>query len=141
MILVDSTVWIDLLRKKEGQHIERLKELLIFHNAAIAPVIFQEILQGGKSPEDFTRLRDYFITLPFLYSFDSVLTYEKAGELYARCRWKGITPRSPHDCLIAQIAIEHDVPLLHDDRDFLAIASIDPKLQIDPCSLAYRCRN
>lgn len=134
MILVDSTVWIDLLRKKEGQHVERLKELLAFHNAAIAPVIFQEILQGAKSPEDFARLRDYFITLPFLNSFDPVLTYEKAGELFARCRWKGITPRSPHDCLIAQIAIEHEVALLHDDRDFLAISSIEPKLQIDPSS-------
>lgn len=137
MILVDSTVWIDLLRKKEGRHVERLKELLEFHNAAIAPVIFQEILQGARTPEDFVSLRDYFITLPFLNSFDPVLTYEKAGELYARCRWKGITPRSPHDCLIAQIAIEHEVPLLHDDRDFSAIASIELKLRIDSCSGPY----
>ena len=37
-------------------------------------------------------------------------------------------------CLIAQIAIEHEIPLLHDDRDFLAISGIEPKLQIDPSS-------
>ncbi len=30
--------------------------------------------------------------------------------------------RGTLDCVIAQIAIEHGVPLLHDDRDYDAIA-------------------
>jgi predicted nucleic acid-binding protein len=55
-------------------------------------------------------------------------TYADAGSLYARCRWRGYTPRSPHDCLIAQLAIEHRAPLLHDDRDFEPIAQIEPRL-------------
>jgi len=52
--------------------------------------------------------------------------------LYARCRWKGITPRSPHDCLIAQLAIENDVELLQDDRDFRLIARVEPALRLCP---------
>ncbi len=50
--------------------------------------------------------------------------------LYARCRWKGITPRSPHDSLIAQLAIEHRPPLLQDDRDFKQIARVEPALTL-----------
>lgn len=51
-----------------------------------------------------------------------------AAHLYARCRWAGITPRSVNDCLIATHAIFSGVPLLHHDRDFDLIASIEPKL-------------
>lgn len=58
-----------------------------------------------------------------------VLTYVEAARMYARCRWAGITPRTSIDCLIAQIAIEHDVPLYHDDRDFELIARVAPKLR------------
>ena len=53
-----------------------------------------------------------------------------AALLYARCRWQGITIRSPNNCLIAACAIESDMPLLHADRDFLTLASIDKRLQL-----------
>jgi predicted nucleic acid-binding protein len=131
VILVDSSVWIDLLRKKTTPQTRRLRDLLNGNRAAIAPVIYQEILQGASSPESFATLRDYFGTLPLLVSQYPIMTYENAGKLYARCRWQGITPRSPHDCLIAQIAIEHRVPLLHDDKDLKAIAGIEPDLRLD----------
>ena len=37
-------------------------------------------------------------------------------------------PRSGNDCLIACCAIEAGQPLLHEDRDFLSIAEIEPTL-------------
>ena len=40
------------------------------------------------------------------------------------CRKKGLTIRSTIDCLIAQIAIEHDLLLLQNDKDFVHMASI-----------------
>jgi len=46
----------------------------------------------------------------------------EAARLYFVCRRKGVTVRSTIDCLIAAIAIEHKALLLHDDRDFDAIA-------------------
>ncbi len=55
-----------------------------------------------------------------------------AGTLYARCRWHGITPRRPHDCLIAQHALEAGVPLLQADRDFARLAQVEPALQLLP---------
>lgn len=78
------------------------------------------------------RLRDHFDELPSLAPPDVMATHGAAAELYARCRWQGVTPRSPHDCLIAQTAIEHGVRLLHDDRDFAAIARVEPKLKLHP---------
>ena len=95
-------------------------------SACIAPVILQELLQGARSAEQLSLLRSRFSSLPMLSP--SIETYAEAGALYARCRWAGITPRSPHDCLIAQLAIEHGVSLLHDDRDFERIRDAEPAL-------------
>jgi len=39
---------------------------------------------------------------------------------------KGLTVRSTVDLLIAQTAIEHNAILLHNDRDFEAIATVSP---------------
>ncbi len=132
VILVDSSVWIDLLRNVQTPQTHALRELLPRREAALAPVIYQEILQGAASPERFAKLKRYFCTLPFLNPAHPVETWEAAAELYMRCRQRGFTPRSPHDCLVARIALEHEVPLLHDDRDFESIAEVEPRLQLFP---------
>lgn len=130
MVLVDSSVWIDLLRARTTPQTSALHELLQANKAALVPVIYQEILQGAASMEHLVTLRAYFSTLPFFLPGHPIKTYEKAAELFVRCRRRGYTPRSPHDCLVACIAIEQNVPLLHDDRDFESIASVDPKLKL-----------
>jgi predicted nucleic acid-binding protein len=130
VVLVDTTVWIDLLRGRTGAPILLLKRLLQAGEAAIAPVILQELLQGASSPKNFERLRKHFSALPLLEPKPAGATHVAAAALYARSRWRGFTPRSPHDCLIAQLAIEHGVPLLHDDRDFEALARVEPKLRL-----------
>ena len=47
---------------------------------------------------------------------------ERAGDLYRRCRARGSTIRSLLDCLIAAVAIRVDAAVLHEDRDFDALA-------------------
>ncbi|MBU6417651.1 MAG: hypothetical protein KJS83_10840, partial [Xanthomonadaceae bacterium] len=69
-------------------------------------------------------------TLPTLHVASPRRLHEAAAKLYARCRWAGITPRNGHDCVIAQTAIEHEVMLLASDRDFDAIASVEPRLHL-----------
>ena len=129
MVLVDTTVWVDLLRDRVTAPVSVLKRLLQAGEAATAPVILQELLQGASNPENFKRLRKHFVALPLLEPRTQVATHVAAAALYARCRWHGLTPRSPHECLIAQLAIEHGVPLLHDDRDFESLARVEPKLK------------
>lgn len=132
VVLVDSSVWIDLLRGRDTPQVAALRGLLEDDAAALAPVIYQEILQGAASPEGYARLREYFGTLPFLLPVHPIETYAAAAELYVACRRQGMTPRSPHDCLVARIASEHGVALLHDDRDFDALARVEPGLRLYP---------
>jgi predicted nucleic acid-binding protein len=130
VVLVDSSVWIALLRDQRGARPDALRDLIHADAAALAPPIYQEVLQGARTPKHFGVLRDYFSTLPFLVSTHPVRTHEAAADLYARCRWAGVTPRNGYDCLIGAIAIEHDVDLLVDDRDFHAIVRVEPRLRL-----------
>ena len=130
MTLIDTTVWIAWLRDRDTQTTRHLDMLLDEGEALLTPVVLQEILQGAKSAKALDTLQKRFQPLPMLSPTPE--TYAKAGALYAHCRWQGITPRSPHDYLIAQIAVENQVPLLHDDRDFLFIAQIEPALILWP---------
>lgn len=130
MTLVDTSVWIDWLRKGNRPSTMLLDRLIDEGNIVLAAVALQELLQGARGAEQLAELRTHFNGLPVF--LPSRRTYEDAGALYARCRWAGITPRSPHDCLIAQTAVEYNVPLLHDDRDFELLATVEPKLILLP---------
>lgn len=44
---------------------------------------------------------------------------------------KGLTVRSPIDCCIAQAALENNLLLIHNDRDFETIAQV--RLLQHPC--------
>lgn len=126
MILVDTSVWIDWLRGGKGEKAALLDRLLDEEDVALAPVVLQELLQGARGATELAELRASFDGLAVL--LPTVKTYADAGSLFARCRWAGITPRSPHDCLIAQLAVEHGVPLLQDDKDFGLLAQMEQKL-------------
>lgn len=130
MVLVDSTVWINLLRQRDAAQVVVLRDLLTRRDAAMAPLIYQEVLQGAASLGHFQELDGYFSTLPVLHAESPMRLHQAAAHLYARCRWAGITPRNSHDCVIAQTAIEHRVALLADDRDFEAIARVEPRLRL-----------
>jgi len=131
MILVDTSAWIGLLRNGDRPAVHHLKRILDSETTvALTPLILQEILQGAGSDAHFATLQRYFADLPLLASSNLTATHIAAAHLYCRCRWAGVTPRSSNDCLIACQAIEHDVVLLHDDRDFEAIARVEPRLQL-----------
>ncbi len=125
MVLVDSTVWIDWLCAQPSPATALLED----GEAAIARVVLQEILQGAASPQALRTLRRRFEALPLLESEPGAAAYADAGALYACCRWAGITPRSPHDCLLVCLAVQHGVALLHDDRDFEHIARVEESLR------------
>ena len=61
--------------------------------------------------------------------------FDNAAALYRSCRAQGITVRSIIDCLIAALAIDEDIEILHHDRDFDAIASVSP-LRVHAASLS-----
>tara|TARA_R110002110_G_scaffold140056_2_gene327095 strand:- start:44661 stop:45050 length:390 start_codon:yes stop_codon:yes gene_type:complete len=126
VILVDTSVWIDWLRQGQRPKTKILDSLIDEEETLLAPVVLQELLQGARGAAELAELRACFEGIHML--LPSAGTYADAGSLYARCRWAEITPRSPHDCLIAQLAVEHGVPLLQDERDFTLLAQMEPKL-------------
>jgi hypothetical protein len=125
MILVDTSVLIDFFKGVSNPPADRLREVLVQGIPfAITSVIYQEVLQGAKSEKEFALLNEYLSSQRFIQPQDAVRTYEEAARIYFSCRKQGITIRSTIDCLIAQIAMEHDLLLLHNDKDFDAMAII-----------------
>jgi predicted nucleic acid-binding protein len=129
-MLVDTSVWIDYLRGREAAHTEALDELLcVPGQAQICLYSVLEILQGITDARGQAKMERYLKSVPLLDSSDEWASHVRSAALYAKARSAGFTIRSSFDCLIAQLAIEHNIPLLHNDRDFIAIARIAPKLK------------
>ena len=125
MVLVDTSVWIDYLREQRNEQVvwfEGILEQGIPYG--ITPVIYQELLQGAESQKSYDRLDEYLSTQHFYEPLDPIESYREAARIYFVCRRSGVTIRSTIDCLIAQIALEHDVLLLHNDRDYEAIGRV-----------------
>jgi predicted nucleic acid-binding protein len=118
LILVDTSIWIELLNGKLGSTVTE-QELLNF--ATCGPVV-QEVLQGLSSEVEGAALHDAFLALPVLSDPLPLSIYLSAAEIYRDGRAKGYTIRSSTDCLIAAIAIENEVMVWHRDRDFDAIS-------------------
>ncbi len=131
MALIDTSAWIEYLRQTNSREDLLLQKLLQKKQPILVPaVVYQEVVQGARTPRDFAtlvQLLDNFADIQYL---DLRRTYRAAAVIYARCTWAGFQPRSSNDCLIAAIAIEAEVPLLARDRDFLHIAHIEPKLKL-----------
>ena len=133
MYLVDTSVWVDYLRGNATPQARTLKELLPGEQiVGVAPIILQEVLQGADSQQRFERWRRFFGDLCCYSPRDAVNSHIEAAQMYQLCRRAGKTPRSSNDCLIARIAVEHGLVLLHDDRDFEAIAAVIPDLLLYP---------
>jgi hypothetical protein len=77
------------------------------------------VLQGIRSDTDFIKTKEYLDDLIFLPMRHA--TFVRAAEMYRSLRKEGITIRKPVDCMIASVAIEYDIHLLHNDRDFYHI--------------------
>jgi predicted nucleic acid-binding protein len=131
VFLVDTSVWIDYLRGTSTVSVEKFQRILDESQPfGITSLIYQEILQGTDSDVSFARLDAYLRSQRYYHPQDPLTTHTEAARIYYRCRRKGITIRSTIDCLVAQIAIENDLLLLHSDRDFDDIASVVPELEI-----------
>lgn len=124
MILVDTSIWIDFFNNKiENQKVEILDSLLKNKQKTlfITDIILTEILQGIREDSKYIITKNTMLSLPFVHA-KNYDTYIHAVDIYRECRKKGFTIRKTIDCLIAAIAIENNLALLHNDRDFSNIA-------------------
>lgn len=130
MYLIDTSVWVDYIGGKDTPAVELLDELLSIPSATgINDQIYLEILQGAKDEPAFRKFQRYFSTQRFHDFDDSRKSHEAAAALYCKARRSGITIRSSIDCLIAQCALEHGLVLIHQDRDYVKLGQVVPKLK------------
>lgn len=127
MILVDTSVWIELLRDRTGHVRTALDRALDGDDAVLTRFHQLELLQGARDEREWSLLSEYLDAQTYLES--SPASWAEAARIYFELRRRGRTVRSPIDCCIAQLAIDHDVLLLHRDRDFETIADIRPLRQ------------
>jgi predicted nucleic acid-binding protein len=119
MILVDTSVVIDLLRSQKNLKVELFEDIMNKRIPwGISEYVYQEVLQGARDLVEFERLREYFDTVPTYFMKFGKVSFERAALLNLRCRRSGVTIRSTIDLLIAETAIENDLALLHNDSDF-----------------------
>ncbi len=123
MILVDTSVWITVFRKKDPFRIEQILEL--DEIATCLPVI-QEVLQGFRDERAFRLARDAMLAFPIVESPMQESLFLEAANLYRSAHRNGLTVRSSTDCLIAACALRHDMEVLHLDRDYRLLAEVSP---------------
>ena len=120
MVLIDTTVWIDFFAGRDLPHVAALERLIKNReDICICGIILTEVLQGIREKSEFRKTRELFNAMIFLPMRYSVFLF--AAEVYRTLRRKGITIRNSVDCMIASVAIENDIMLLHNDKDFKPI--------------------
>lgn len=130
-VFVDSSVWVDHLRGFDSRETRLLRSLLrrLDPRAGIGePVeivvgdmVLLEVLRGIEDDRQRQRVCESLLAFETV-TVGGPATALLAVEHYLALRRLGQTVRKAIDCLIAAWCIEHDVPLLQADRDFLPFA-------------------
>ena len=125
--IVDTSVWIDVFRDASAARRRQLESMVDPDDVLLTPFTELELLQGCRDEDEWSLLAAYLETQEYLAP--SRETWAAAARIFFDLRRLGKTVRSPIDCCIAQVAIDHGVLLIHRDRDFEVIAEIRPLQQ------------
>ncbi len=121
LILLDTSVWIDLFRHRRGEILAQDYEDFV----TCGPVL-QEVVQGLRDLPASEIFRQGLLRVARLDDPMPAEAFLEAAEIYRSGRRRGYTIRSTVDCLIAAIAIRNSVPVWHKDRDYRLIARYTP---------------
>ncbi len=114
MVLVDTSVWIEVFRRPSGI---RLEDAVDLDEIVTCLPVTQEVLQGFRDERAFGLAREAMTSIPVVESPLSAAVFDDAA---------GLTVRSSVDCLVAACALRHGLTVLHCDRDYAALARVSP---------------
>jgi predicted nucleic acid-binding protein len=126
MVLVDSSAWIAFFRRVRPLDLQSHVDL--DEVVTCLPVV-QEVLQGFREEAAYRRARAAMLSFPIVDNPLEQAVFEQAVGLYRAARRQGVTVRSSVDCIVAASALRHDLEILHQDRDFAALARVSPLRQ------------
>lgn len=119
MIVVDSSVWIDLFNGRRSPQTQVLDELLADPEkpVLVGDIVMYEVLAGFRSPREAERNRLLLESLILVSMLDFDLV-PRAVANYQTLRSRGLTPGTV-DMIIGTYCIATGAELLTADRDFL----------------------
>ena len=126
-VLVDTSVWIELLRRSGHPLRPHLDSLINADRARLCGVIIAELLQGAAGSKEISAVEELSSTVPLLESNDRI--WIDSGRLSHRLREQGTTV-GLIDCYIAALAQNHRCLLLSLDKHF-PIISKHSHLELD----------
>ncbi|MGH2734953.1 MAG: type II toxin-antitoxin system VapC family toxin [Actinomycetota bacterium] len=123
MIVVDTSVWVDVINEKATSRATRCIGLLEDGApVALTDVIYTEVLQGLRTEREAKQVARHLRAFPVL-RLETPDDFDLAARLYRQARRAGITIRKTLDCLIAAPCVRDGIPILHSDDDFDRLAS------------------
>jgi len=131
MILADTSVLFGYFKGAKGIPYDKM-DYIVDNDIpyGICNYVYQELLQGAGGEQEYQLLKEYLSTLPFYDLKYGKQSFENAALMYINCRKKGIKIRSTLDLIIAEIAIENKLHILHDDNDYINIAKVYKNLKL-----------
>jgi len=131
LILIDTSVIIDVLRNKNNDKVTLLRKAIDSKAACgISIYTYTEVLQGARSKKEFEILETHLSAFTIFYLPNDKGPYASSAKIFLDLRNKGKTIRSTIDILIAETAISNGLFLLHNDHDFDVIAENITDLKI-----------
>ena len=123
MLVVDTSVWIDLFNGHRSAESEYLAACLADDVPVIVPgIVLAEILAGLRTEAEAARIESLLAALDRAPE-PSPDDYRAAAAIYRSCRRAGRSVGAIVDCLIAQICLRNGYVLLTRDRDYVRIAA------------------
>ena len=126
MILVDSCVWIDLLKGKKPAAVRRLQQIQLNQapEICISSVVYFEVLRGIRSDLERKKTQKAF---DLLEKRDYLTSgFEGLVSLYLSCERKGVGVLKLGDWLILKTVLDHSLTLLTSDLDFFRLQKVIP---------------
>jgi predicted nucleic acid-binding protein len=121
-MLIDTSVLVALFKDRTGAVTHALRDLLEGRDYYLTRFTQMELLQGARDEKEWLKLSDYLADQDYLEMEGE--NWTNAARLYFDLRRRGLTVRSVIDCCIAEIALQHEMTLIHNDRDFATIAKL-----------------
>ena len=116
-LLLDSSIWIAILRQGNTWPLERSRQLFATNNVLLADLCYVEVVRGATNAKQVALLKNRLAGFEMVNVCTPALVV-RAVDLHQELRSKGVTVRGTIDLLIGTWCVENDVALLHDDRDF-----------------------
>ena len=124
MLLADTSAWVEFLKGTGSGQALRMREALAEREVVVVDPVLLEVMAGAR--HDNVARTQRLLEAQHLEPMAPRLDWLDGATVYRELRQRGVTVRSPVDALIAAVAIRLDVPVLHRDRDFEAIARQTP---------------